>query len=129
MSRRTDAESLLADLLNAGAIPLLEHERLRIEAPPRALTAARREQLEGCLAELRVIVSSRYRSREECVARRPCRRMSQCADPRDGRPCKASPNCCLCGSPLSPGRKYLCEACTDEQEVRIAARQGNGGQQ
>jgi hypothetical protein len=127
MSRQTEAEALLADLLSAGAIPFIEQERLRIGAPPGALTPVRRERLEGCLPELRAIVSSRYRSREECLARRPCRRMSRCAEPRDGRPCKASPNCCLCGSPLAPGRKYLCEQCTEEQRAQIRVRQGGSG--
>ena len=70
---RTEAEALLADLLAAGAIPLMENGRLRIEAPGGVLDARRRERLAGCLPELREIVQTRWRSREECRAKRPCR--------------------------------------------------------
>jgi hypothetical protein len=113
MRARDEAEALLADLLAAGAIPVMESERLRIEAPPGVLTPSRRQAIEGALPELRAIVASRYRSRQECTARRPCRRMSICAEPVDGRPCGIPATCCLCGAPLAPGRKYLCAACAE----------------
>ena len=113
MSARGEAERLLAELLGAGAIPLLEGGRLRIEAPPGALTAERRETLAGCLPELRALVAGRWRGREECMAPRPCRRMAACARPVDGRPCGMPAVCCLCGGSLPPGRRYLCPACAE----------------
>lgn len=113
MSARDDAERLLAELLTAGAIPILARERLRIDAPPGALTPDRRERLAGCLPELRAIVAARWRSREECVAPHPCRRMSPCVMPRDGRCCLADATCCLCSAPLPSGRCYLCQGCAE----------------
>ena len=112
---RTEAEALLADLLVAGAIPLVENGRLRIEAPGGVLDGRRRERLAGCLPELRAIVHSRWRPREECVAARPCRRMSPCVEPKGVLPCKADPTCCLCGAPLPAGQRYLCHACVEER--------------
>ena len=56
MSARDAAERLLAELLQAGAIPRIEAERLRIDAPPGILTPERRERLAGCLPELRAIL-------------------------------------------------------------------------
>ena len=115
MSGRVDAEALLADLLAAGAIPLVEDGRLRIEAPGGVLDARRRERLTGCLPELRAIVQTRWRSREECVAARPCRRMSPCVEPNGVLPCKAEPTCCLCKGLLPKGHRYLCAECIEER--------------
>jgi len=117
VSARDDAERLLAELLPAGAIPVVAGGRLRVDAPAGSLTPDRRERLAGCLPELRAVVAARWRSREECVAPRPCRRMSRCAKPVDGRPCRMVANCCLCGAPLSPGRFYLCPACTEASKT------------
>jgi len=117
MNRRTEAEHLademLAELLRVGAIPVVAEGRLTIEAPTRVLTAARREMLSGCVPEMRALVATRWRSRAECVARRPCRRMSPCARSEDGRPCLMSPTCCVCEDPLPPQHRYLCRACAD----------------
>lgn len=129
MSRsRTEAEALLADLLAAGAIPLVEDGRLRVEAPGGVLDERRRERLAGCLPELRAIVEGRWRSREECVVRRPCRRMSPCAEPKGVLPCGADTTCCLCGSPLPERHRYLCAACVEERaetdRARWASRDG-----
>ena len=127
MSGRTEAEALLADLLAAGAIPLVEDGRLRIEAPGGVLDGRRRERLGGCLPELRAIVDSRWRSREECVAVRPCRRMGRCAEPNGVLPCKGDPTCCLCGVPLPAGHRYLCHACVEERaadRLRWASKDG-----
>ena len=126
MSAREDAERLLAELLAAGAIPLIEGGRLRVEAPPGMLTAARRERLAGCLPELRALVATRWRPREECAAARPCRRMSPCARPVGGRPCLVPSTCCVCGAPLPPGRRYLCPACTETSAQR-PMRSTDGG--
>ena len=125
---RTEAEALLADLLAAGSIPLVEDGRLRIETPGGVLDQRRRERLAGCLPELRAIVEGRWRSREECRARRPCRRMGRCVEPADGRWCKADPTCCLCGAPLPAKHRYLCAECVDERaevdQRRWASRDG-----
>jgi hypothetical protein len=121
MSARHEAERLLADLLAAGCIPVIEQERLRIEAPPGALTAARRRSIEAALPELRAIVASKWRSRERCVARRPCRQMGLCAEPNDGRPCVIPATCCLCEGDLLPGQKYVCTACSEERAKACAA--------
>ena len=111
--RRETAERLLAELMGAGAIPTMAGDRLSIDAPPGFLTPERRECLAGCLPELRTLVATRWRSRTECVARRPCRRMSPCAQPEEGRPCLLPPTCCVCGDPLPPHHHYLCHACAD----------------
>jgi hypothetical protein len=112
VSARDAAERLLAELLQAGAIPAIEADRLRIDAPPRILTADRRERLAGCLPELRTLVATRWRSRGECIAPRPCRPMTPCAEPQDGRPCLMPATCCRCGGPLPPGRRYVCATCS-----------------
>lgn len=128
MRGRMEAEALLADLLAAGVIPLVEDGRLRIAAPGGVLDQRRRERLGGCLPELRAIVQSRWRSREDCVAKRPCRRMSVCAEPDGVLPCKADPTCCLCKGPLPAGNRYLCAACMEERaeadRLRWAGRDG-----
>ncbi len=121
MRSRDDAEQLLADLLRAGAIPVLEDGRLRIEAPPGCLTAARRKRVAGSLPELRALVASRWRSREECIAARPCRRMSPCAEPVDGHPCLLPGICCVCGADLEPGHRYCCSVCSNAN-APIASR-------
>lgn len=125
MSARDEAERLLAELLGAGSIPVVDGGRLRIDAPPGALDSERRERLAGCLPELRALVSARWRSRHECVAARPCRRMSACARPVDGRPCLVPATCCACGAPLPPGRRYLCPACTDERRAGATDSKGD----
>ena len=113
MRIRDDAERLLADLLRAGALPVLENGRLTMATPPGVLTPERRDALVGCLPELRVLIASRWRSREECIARRPCRRMSRCARPVAGRPCLTPSTCCVCGEGLRDGYRYLCHICAD----------------
>ena len=112
MSARSEAERLLAELLRAGAIPLVEGGRLAVEAPPGALSGRLREELAAGLPELRALVAARWRAREECVAPRPCRRMTACARPVDGRPCLAPAACCVCGAALPAGHRYLCPACS-----------------
>ncbi len=128
MSAREEAEHLLAELLRAGAIPALEAERLRIDAPRGCLTTDRRERLAGCLPELRTLVATRWRSRGECVAHRPCRRMSPCAEPIDGHPCLIQATCCLCGAGLPPGRRYLCRACSDTSLATMSETKSQGDQ-
>jgi len=108
-----EAERLLADLLRAGALPVLENGRLTVATPPGVLTPERRDALVGCLPELRVLIASRWRSREECIARRPCRRMSRCVEPVDDRPCLVAAICCVCGEGLRHGCRYLCHICAD----------------
>lgn len=125
MSVRGEAERLLAELLRAGAIPVLEGGRLRIEAPPGALTAQRREALAGCLPELRALVTARWRSRGECIAARPCRRMTPCARPLDGRPCRTAVTCCVCGGLLVPGRRYCCPACAENPRTKVTNHEGD----
>ncbi len=125
MSARGEAERLLEELLRAGAIPVLEGGRLRIEAPPGTLTSGRREALTGCLPELRALVSARWRSREECVAPRPCRRMSPCTRPIGRRPCLTPPTCCICVVPLTPGRLYCCSTCADDPGMRVTNHEGD----
>lgn len=127
-SGTTEAEALLADLLAAGAVPLVEDGRLRIEAPGGVLDRRRRERLAGCLPELRAIVESRWRSRGECRAGRSCRRMSPCAEPQGVIPCGVDPTCCLCKGPLPVGHRYLCHPCMERQadadRARWASRDG-----
>lgn len=126
MSVRDDAERLLAELLRAGAIPVLDDGRLSIQAPPGTLTTVRREALAGCLPELRTLVTARWRSRGECVAVRPCRRMSCCAQPTDGRPCLIPAICCLCGGVLAVGRRYCCLTCSRAIDVTSLERATEG---
>ena len=114
MSARGGAERLLAELLEAGAVPVLEGGPLRVEALAGILTPDRRERLADCLPELRAIVAARWRAREACVAARPCRRMSPCARPVDALPCLVPAACCVCNAPLGPGGRYLCPACTND---------------
>lgn len=120
MSAKHDAERLLADLLAAGAIPVLEAGRLRIDAPPGTLNHARRDALRDGLPELRAIVQTRYRSREECLAKRPCRRMSVCQQPGpDGWPCLLPRVCAVCKTDLPVGRRYCCEQCAEANRKEI----------
>ncbi len=125
MSTRREAERLLEELLRAGAIPVLEGGRLRIEAPPGTLTAEGREALAACLPELRALVTAQWRSREACVAPRPCRRMTACARPISGRPCLTPATCCVCGGLLLPGRRYCCPACLDERRTMVTTHEGD----
>ena len=125
MRARAEAERLLADLLAAGAIPAIERDRLQVDGPPGVLDRARRDAIAAALPELRAIVAGRWRSREECAARRPCRRMSGCARPVDGRPCRVPATCCGCGGPLVPGRRYLCLICSDATRTTATIPEGN----
>ena len=125
MSARGEAERLLEDLLRAGAIPVLEDGRLRIAAPPGTLTAERWEALAGCLPELRALVTARWRSRETCAAPRPCRRMTACASPVNGRSCLTPATCCICGASLVPGRCYLCAICSGASGTMLTNTKGD----
>jgi hypothetical protein len=118
VSGRAEAERLLEELLAAGAVLVIASDRLRIEAPPGVLTAAHRDELVGNLSELRKLVEARWRSRESCVAPRPCRRMTVCARPAEGRPCVVAVTCCVCRTPLPSGHRYLCETCAALQAGR-----------
>lgn len=111
MNSNRDASALLLELLSAGAVPVIEIGRLRIFAPPGVLTPERRDAIAARLPVLRSLVAAQWRAREECIAPTPCRRMSRCAWPTDGRPCLMPPTCCLCGGPLPAGHRYLCTAC------------------
>lgn len=114
MRSNDDAETLLTELLSAGAIPVLDYGRLRIDGPRSALTPVRCEAMSGCLPELRNIVAIRWRSREPCIAARPCRRMSVCQEAaQDGWPCLTPRVCADCKVELLVGRKYLCDACAE----------------
>jgi hypothetical protein len=116
-------EALFDQLTAAGVVLVVAGERLQVRAPKGALP----EQLRTAMAVQRdglmQFVMERYRNAEECVRaerrERPCRRMSCCPEPVHELPCKADPSCCLCGAPLTPGRRYLCEGCTAEQQARI----------
>ena len=125
MRVRDDAERLLADLLTAGAIPAMERDRLQIAGPPGVLTRARRTAIAAALPELRAIVITRWRSREECAARHPCRLMSPCARPVDGRPCLVPATCCVCEGLLPPGRRYLCPTCADATRTTATHPKGD----
>ncbi len=125
MSARGEAERLLEELLRAGAVPVLEEGRLQIEAPPGTLTSERREALSGCLPELRALVRARWRSREECIAPRPCRRMTPCPRPIEGRPCLIPAACCVCGADMAPGRRYCCSTCADAPGMRVTTQKGD----
>ncbi len=114
MSARTEAERLLEEMLAAGAIPSIRGGRLEVDAPPGVMTESMREALAGSLPEVRALVAARWRSREQCVARRPCRVMSPCAKPVDGRPCLVPATCCACGGALPTGRRYLCPGCASQ---------------
>ena len=116
MSGKGGAEGVLEDLLRAGAVPSVSGGRLDVAAPPGVMTEARREALAGCLPEVRALVAARWRSREQCVARRPCRVMSPCAKPVDGRPCLVPATCCACRGPLLAGRRYLCQGCAGQAD-------------
>ncbi len=111
MSGKGTADDLLEELLRAGAVPSVSGGRLDVAAPPGVMTEGRRETLAGCLPEVRALVAARWRSREQCVARRPCRVMSPCAHPTGGRPCLVPATCCTCGGSLPVGRRYLCPMC------------------
>lgn len=128
MSARHDAERLLAELVQEGAILVLDDDRLAIDAPPGTLTADRRKRLAGCLPELRTLVAAQWRPRGECIAPRPCRRDSPCAEPVDGRPCFLATTCCLCESALPPGRRYLCQACSATSAAATVANTYRGEQ-
>lgn len=127
MSARAAAEEVLAALLAAGASVMIEGGRLVVTAPPGVLTRDRREELARCRSELRAMVASRWRAREDCVAAVPCRRMAPCAHPRAGRPCQVPATCCLCKAPMPPGHRYLCRDCGAGSEHLARERRGQGG--
>ena len=92
MRANHEAEAVLADLLAAGAIPVLEAGRLRIEGPRSAVTPARREAMSVC----------------------------QEADP-DGWPCLTPRVCADCKAELPVGQRYLCEACAEAGLRRVSS--------
>lgn len=109
---------LVADLVDAGVVLVADGDRLRVRAPRGVLTPDLRDRLERRRDAVRGIVAGRYRGPRECAAaarglRRPCRRMSGCAEPAEGRPCLMAAACCLCGAALEPGRVYVCAACAE----------------
>lgn len=106
------AEQVLDDLLTDGAILVITQGRLQLDAPPGVLTPARRTEIAQHRVELRTLVGQRWRNREACRARRPCRRMGPCLEPVEDRPCGVLVTCCLCGAPLHAGRRLLCPACS-----------------
>lgn len=126
--RRTErsVEALFDEITPAGVILTVAGERLQVRAPkgalPEELLTAMAAQRDGLVQ----FVQERYRSAEECTraGRReaPCRRMSRCPEPVNALPCMADSICCLCGAPLIPGRRYLCEGCTEEQVAAIERR-------
>lgn len=120
MSRRSDTDSLLTDLLQRGAIPIMTGGRLRLDAPAGVLDDRLRERLADLLPELRDAVAGIWRPREECWALQPCRRMSVCRqmehDPASLRvagmiACGLPAVCALCRCPLPEGHRYLCRQC------------------
>jgi hypothetical protein len=117
MRPTTPAEQLLDAVIAAGAVPVIAGGRLRIEAPPGVLTPSWRAEITQHRAELTDLVSMRWRCREDCRARQPCRRMSRCADPVYGRTCGIPATCCLCGTRLPHERRYLCPTCSQDFTV------------
>ena len=120
MSRRSEADSLLTDLLHRGAVPIMIGGRLRLDAPAGVLNDRLTERLADLLPELRDVVASIWRPREACWALQPCRRMSVCRqmerDPVSLRAkgmlaCGLPAVCALCRSPLPEGHRYLCRRC------------------
>lgn len=114
MSPITPAEQVLEALIAAGAIPVIAGGRLRIEAPPGVLSPAWRAEITQHRAALTELVSKRWRDREDCRAKQPCRRMSRCAEPIYGRACGIPATCCLCGASLPHERRYLCPMCSQK---------------
>jgi hypothetical protein len=112
MRPTTPAEQLLDDLIVAGAVPVIADGRLRIEAPAGVLTPAWRAEITRHHVELTGLVAKRWRCREDCGAKQPCRRMSRCAEPVYGQPCGVPATCCLCGKVLPHDRRLLCPACS-----------------
>jgi hypothetical protein len=75
---------------------------------------------------LKTLVASQWRSREECRAEAPCRRMTACAEPIYGRPCGIPATCCVCGAPLPHDRRMLCASCSgDFTSDRTQTQQGD----
>lgn len=120
MSRRSDADALLTDLLHRGTIPITIGGRLQLDAPAGVLDDRLTERLADLLPELRDVVASIWRPREECWALQPCRRMNVCRqmerDPASLRragmvACGLPAVCALCRSPLPEGHRYLCKRC------------------
>jgi hypothetical protein len=107
-------ESLLSELHEAGIILALANGALRVDAPPGALTPARKAAITEHRQALKALVASRWRSREECFAKQPCRLMTRCAAPVYGRPCTVPATCCMCGAPLPHDRRMLCESCSGD---------------
>lgn len=117
-------EALLADLLSAGVVLVADGEQLRARAPTGTLPPALRDALAVRRAEVRALVTTRFRGPGACAVADdggltpPCRRMSKCARPSDGRPCLIPATCCACGGSLPPGRRYLCRTCTGKGATR-----------
>ncbi len=131
MSRRSDADALLSDLLHRGAVPVMSGGRLRLDAPAGVLDACLRERLADLLPEVRDAVESVWRPREECWALQPCRRMSVCRqmerDPASLRvagmiACGLPAVCALCRCPLPEGHRYLCRRCGEIRARSVTPR-------
>jgi hypothetical protein len=128
----TEAESVLRDLVEAGAVLAVDGDQLRVRAPRGAMGTELRQRLGRHRDAVQTLMMTRFRGTDDCVLAGeglawPCRRMTPCARPLDGRPCLMEPVCCLCGHALPQGRRYLCPDCTAESEARArAARERNG---
>jgi len=111
------AADLFRTLRAVGVVLLVDEERLRVRAPRDVLTPALRVALGQEREALRSLVAAQFRDPRTCVVAEgeglihPCRRMSACARPVDGRPCLMPATCCVCGEALEPDHRYLCPAC------------------
>jgi hypothetical protein len=114
MTPSRTASTLLDELVSDGAVLIMANGKLAIDAPPGVLTGDRTDAIRNNVAGLRDLVAARWRSREQCVAKHPCRLMSRCAEPVYGRPCAVPTTCCVCGTPLPHDRRMLCEICSGE---------------
>ncbi len=126
--RGDEIEALLARLIGHGVVLVPDGERLRVRAPRGVLTPEVRVMLARHRAGLHALVASRFRGSGACLRARgdtgltmPCRRMSPCALPEDGRPCLLPPTCCLCGDPLPPSHRYLCHACANASKTSASS--------
>lgn len=133
MKGRGNADELLDALLERGVITVIVEGRLRLDAPAGTLDAEVRGRLADALPDLRELVDSLWRSREQCWANRPCRRMSVCQemkrDPGALRAagmiaCGIPAVCALCRNPLPPDHRYLCAPCAEKSRARALATRG-----
>ncbi len=114
------AEDLFRTMRALGVVLVVDGERLRVRAPRGVLTPPLRAAMDHEREALRSLMVSQFREPRTCLVARgdvglvqPCRRMSPCARPVDGRPCLVPATCCVCGEVLSVGRRYCCPACGD----------------